>query len=91
MALLIAIGIGLHDFGEGVAIGGSAERGEIALATLLVIGFALHNATEGFGIVVPLAADDERPGRGWPLMLGVIGAVRRCSARWSASSSPATR
>ncbi|MBV9922905.1 MAG: ZIP family metal transporter [Pseudonocardia sp.] len=73
LALLIAIGIGLHNFAEGLAIGASAARGEIALATLLVIGFALHNATEGFGIVAPLAADDERPGWGWLLLLGLIG------------------
>jgi ZIP family zinc transporter len=53
LALLIAGGIGLHNFGEGLAIGGSAAQGQIALATLLVIGFALHNATEGFGIVAP--------------------------------------
>lgn len=55
LALLIAVGIGLHSFGEGLAIGGSAAIGAISLATLLVIGFALHNATEGFGIVAPLA------------------------------------
>src|SRR6202521_5126918 len=53
LALLIAVGIGLHNFGEGLAIGGSAASGEISLATVLVIGFALHNATEGFGIVAP--------------------------------------
>ena len=69
LALLIAVGIGLHNFGEGLAIGGSAARGEIALATLLVIGFALHNATEGFGIVAPLAAAGERPS--WLLLLGL--------------------
>lgn len=63
LALLIAIGIGLHNFGEGLAIGQSAARGEVALATLLVVGFALHNATEGFGIVAPLAADTDPDGR----------------------------
>jgi ZIP family zinc transporter len=57
LALLIAVGIGLHNFAEGLAIGQSAARNEVALATVLVIGFALHNATEGFGIVAPLAAE----------------------------------
>ncbi len=57
LALLIAVGIGLHNFAEGLAIGQSAASGEVALATVLVIGFALHNATEGFGIVAPLAND----------------------------------
>jgi ZIP family zinc transporter len=79
LALLIAVGIGLHNFAEGLAIGQSAARGEIALATLLVIGFALHNATEGFGITAPLAGDvdaDGTPRRpSWPflLLLGLIG------------------
>ena len=72
-ALLIAIGIGLHNFGEGLAIGGSAAQGEIALATLLVIGFALHNATEGFGIVAPLSAAGDRPSWGFLLLMGLIG------------------
>jgi ZIP family zinc transporter len=79
LALLIAVGIGLHNFAEGLAIGQSAASGEIALATLLVIGFALHNATEGFGITAPLAGDvdaDGTPRRpSWPflLLLGLIG------------------
>src|SRR5450759_178493 len=62
LALLIAVGIGLHNFAEGLAIGQSAAAGEIALATLLVVGFGLHNATEGFGIVAPLAAADQAEG-----------------------------
>jgi zinc transporter, ZIP family len=75
LALLIAVGIGLHNFAEGLAIGQAAARSEIALATVLVIGFALHNATEGFGIVAPLAADtgsegvDTRPS--WAFLLGM--------------------
>ncbi|HZQ59570.1 MAG TPA: ZIP family metal transporter [Acidimicrobiales bacterium] len=73
LALLIAVGIGLHNFGEGLAIGGSAARGEISLATLLIIGFGLHNATEGFGIVAPLAAESERPGWLFLLAMGIIG------------------
>jgi ZIP family zinc transporter len=62
MALLIAVGIGLHNFAEGLAIGQSAASGAIELATVLVIGFALHNATEGFGIVAPLAGDVDANG-----------------------------
>lgn len=54
LALLIAIGIGLHNFSEGLAIGQSAARGALSFAALLIIGFALHNITEGFGIAAPL-------------------------------------
>ena len=75
MAFLIAVGIGLHNFAEGLAIGQAAVSGEIALATMLVVGFALHNATEGFGIVAPLAGDldaDGQPRRpSWPFLLGL--------------------
>jgi ZIP family zinc transporter len=79
LALLVAVGIGLHNFAEGLAIGQAAASNEIALATLLVVGFALHNATEGFGIVAPLTgettADGERviPSWGSLLLLGAIG------------------
>ena len=74
LALLIATGIGLHNFAEGLAIGQSAASGDIALATLLVIGFGLHNATEGFGIVAPLAGDDEgRPSWAFLGAMGLIG------------------
>jgi zinc transporter, ZIP family len=70
LAFLIAVGIGLHNFAEGLAIGSAAAAGEVGLATLLVIGFALHNGTEGFGITAPLAADvTERPS--WPFLLGL--------------------
>ena len=62
--MMIAIGIGLHNFAEGLAIGNSAAEGELSLAILLVIGFGAHNATEGFGIVAPLAGRASgRPGR----------------------------
>jgi ZIP family zinc transporter len=73
LALMIAVGIGLHNFAEGLAIGNSAAGGELSLAVLLVIGFALHNATEGFGIVAPLAGDPERPSWGRLALLGLIG------------------
>jgi ZIP family zinc transporter len=72
-ALLIAVGIGLHNFGEGLAIGGSAARGEVSLASLLIIGFGLHNATEGFGIVAPLAGETERPSWIFLAVMGIIG------------------
>jgi ZIP family zinc transporter len=73
LALLIAIGIGLHNFAEGLAIGNSAASGEIALAVLLIIGFGLHNATEGFGIVAPMAATGTRPSWGYLGLLGLVG------------------
>jgi ZIP family zinc transporter len=73
LALLIAVGIGVHNFAEGLAIGSAAAGGEIALATTLVVGFALHNATEGFGIVAPLAADraEGEPRPSWRVLLGL--------------------
>jgi ZIP family zinc transporter len=71
--MAIAIGIGLHNFSEGLAVGQAATAGERSLAVLLIIGFALHNATEGFGIVGPLAAAKVRPSWGWLGLAGLIG------------------
>ena len=75
LSLLIAVGIGLHNFAEGLAIGQAAARNAISLATVLVIGFALHNATEGFGIVAPLAAEIDSDGVGrrpsWKFLLAM--------------------
>lgn len=73
LALFIALGIGLHNFSEGLAIGQSAASGEVSLALLLIIGFGLHNATEGFGIVAPMAAEGSRPSWGYLGLLGLIG------------------
>jgi zinc transporter, ZIP family len=73
LAVLIATGIGLHNFAEGLAIGQSAALGETSLALVLIIGFALHNGTEGFGIVAPLAGDTQRPTWRFLLALGLIG------------------
>src|SRR5258708_22826986 len=71
LAVTIAVGMGLHNFSEGLAIGSSAQRGELALAVTLVVGFGLHNITEAFGIAGPLAG--KRPS--WALLglLGIIG------------------
>jgi zinc transporter, ZIP family len=73
LAMTIAMGIGLHNFSEGLAIGQSAASGEISLALLLIIGFGLHNATEGFGICGPLVASGVRPSWGWIGLAGLIG------------------
>jgi ZIP family zinc transporter len=73
LALLIATGIGLHNFSEGLAIGQSAAQDEVSLALLLVIGFGLHNATEGFGIVAPMSGSDSRPSWRFLGLLGLIG------------------
>jgi ZIP family zinc transporter len=73
LALLIATGIGLHNFGEGLAIGQSAAAGELSLALVLIIGFGLHNATEGFGIVGPMSGEPEMPSWGFLALMGLIG------------------
>jgi len=69
--MTIAAAIGLHNFAEGLAIGVSAKAGEVALATVLIIGFALHNATEGFGIIGPLGG--VRPTWRWLGLAGFVG------------------
>jgi ZIP family zinc transporter len=69
--LTIAGAIGIHNFAEGLAIGVSARAGAISLATVLIVGFALHNATEGFGIVGPLG--DVKPSWRWLGLAGLIG------------------
>lgn len=71
LALMIATGIGLHNFSEGLAIGQSAAAGALQLATVLIIGFGLHNMTEGFGIAGPLTGKVVS----WNLvaLLGLIG------------------
>jgi ZIP family zinc transporter len=73
LALLIATGIGLHNFGEGLAIGQAGAADEISLALALIIGFGLHNATEGFGIVGPISGDGVRPTWAFLGLLGLIG------------------
>jgi zinc transporter, ZIP family len=79
--LLIAVGIGLHNFGEGLAIGAAYALGEAALGTLLVIGFTLHNTTEGLAIVAPIAK--ERPSIGTLARLGLIGGAPTIAGAWA--------
>jgi zinc transporter ZupT len=55
VALMVSIGIGLHNFGEGLAIGAAIGLGQVALSTFLIVGFAIHNTTEGIAIASPLA------------------------------------
>jgi ZIP family zinc transporter len=73
LALMIAVGIGVHNFGEGLAIGQAAASGAASLAVTLIIGFGLHNATEGFGICGPMNGEGTRPSWRFLAMLGVIG------------------
>jgi len=70
IALLIAIGIGFHNLGEGLVVGAAFAIGEAALGSFLVIGFILHNITEGIGIAAPVTRD--RPSLGWFLGLLLI-------------------
>ena len=73
LALLIAVGIGVHNFGEGLAIGQSAAAGQASLAVTLIVGFSLHNATEGFGICGPMNGEGARPTWRFLGLLGLIG------------------
>lgn len=73
LSLLIATGIGVHNFSEGLAIGQAGAQGAISLAVVLIVGFGLHNATEGFGVVAPLSGDVEQPSWRFLGLLGLIG------------------
>jgi zinc transporter ZupT len=79
-ALLVAIGIGLHNFGEGLAIGAAFALGEVALGTLLILGFTLHNTTEGLAIVAPLAHTPTRISR--LVSLGLVAGPPTILGAW---------
>jgi ZIP family zinc transporter len=80
LALLVAIGIGLHNLGEGLAIGSAYAAGALALGAFLVVGFALHNTTEGLAIVAPMA--EGRPRLGRLAMLGLIAGAPAVLGAW---------
>jgi ZIP family zinc transporter len=73
LALLIATGIGFHNFSEGLAIGQSAASGALQLAIVLIIGFGLHNMTEGFGIAGPITGQGQTVSWKFMALLGLIG------------------
>jgi len=73
LALMIATGLGMHNFSEGLAIGQSAAANALALTGVLVVGFGLHNITEGFGIAAPLASAHDRPSWGFLAGAGLLG------------------
>ncbi len=80
LAFLIAVGIGLHNFSEGLAIGNAAHSGEIHFAMMLIIGFGLHNITEAFGIAAPLAG--KKIPWGYLIKLGLIAGGPNTIGTW---------
>lgn len=84
ISMMIAIGIGLHNFGEGLAIGAAMLLGEVALSTFLIVGFTLHNTTEGLAIVAPIAKTEVK--RSMMIrrlvMMGLIAGVPTIAGTW---------
>ncbi len=90
LALLVAIGIGLHNLGEGLAIGSAYATGALALGAFLVVGFAIHNTTEGLAIVAPLRGGgegDKGLGLGRLLGLGLIAGAPAILGAWIGASA----
>lgn len=95
LAFFIALGIGLHNLGEGLVVGAAVATGAAALATFLVIGFVIHNVTEGIGIAAPLAAGERPPLSsfvglaalaGLPAVAGVLLGTDAVNPFWAAFS-----
>ena len=81
LATLVAIGIGLHNLGEGLAIGSSIALGELALGTFLIVGFMVHNVTEGLGIAAPIA-DGARVSFGRLAALALVAGAPAIVGAW---------
>ena len=86
VALMIAIGIGFHNLGEGLAIGAAYNVGEVALGTFLVVGFIIQNITEGLGIIAPVLRD--RPSIGRLALMGLIGGAPAIIGAWIGGYTP---
>jgi zinc transporter ZupT len=81
LATLVAVGIGLHNLGEGLAIGSSIALGELALGTFLIVGFMVHNITEGLGIAAPIA-DGARVRLSRLALLAVVAGAPAIAGAW---------
>jgi zinc transporter ZupT len=86
LAYMIAVGIGLHNLGEGLAIGAAFNVGEIALGAFLVVGFIIQNITEGLGIIAPVLRD--RPGFTNLVLMGLVGGGPAILGAWIGGFSP---
>ena len=86
LAYMIATGIGLHNLGEGLAIGAAYNVGEIALGTFLVVGFIIQNITEGLAIIAPLLRD--RPSVRQLALLGLVGGAPAIVGAWIGGFAP---
>jgi zinc transporter, ZIP family len=86
LAYMIATGIGLHNLGEGLAIGAAYNVGEIALGAFLVVGFIIQNITEGLGIIAPILRD--RPGIATLALMGLVGGAPAILGAWIGGFAP---
>jgi len=86
IAFMIAVGIGIHNLGEGLAIGAAYNIGEISLGTFLVVGFIIQNITEGLGIIAPVLRD--RPGIGRLAVMGLVGGAPAIIGAWIGGYAP---